>query len=140
MNIKAVIITLAILLLLLLIAIILMSKPSQPGLKQPQPTTYQQVTPIPSPSLYPLPGSNYNAVNQTDQQFIDEQNKVGQLLDKLPFKGANFSITYKISTNQFLVIINKDNQIQGNRELDKFLQDNDISSRTWLRNLVINNE
>lgn len=108
-------------------------------------------TPSPSPNLFdrqpsPLPpvpaqGETYQEslpkIREEEKEFLRESSQVGVLIQKLPFLGKNFSLTYDITTNQFLVTIGAGQEEEGHRELDQFLKENGIEDRSWLKNLKI---
>lgn len=135
--------------ILLSIIALFSSRTQQPSPNDTTPTTSTQpeITRDPTTGFYN--GSHYNIEQSPQyiksQQQINEKNKtaslqnqaVGRLLSKLPYSGSNFSMSYSYDTNQFTVVIKVTNQIAGNQEFDQFLQNNGISNRSWIHNLVL---
>lgn len=118
-----------------------------------QQTTYQAAT-TPTPvqvefppqtdsSSPPIPaqGTEYNQsvrkIQEEEKQAIYESSQVGKLLDILPYTGTNFSLSYSYSKNVFTLVLNGQNQSLGNAEFDRFLQQQGIQNRSWIKNLVI---
>lgn len=64
-------------------------------------------------------------------------NLIGRLLEKLPYEGINFSMSYNYDEGLFIAIIKSSNKDIGLSELDSFLLDNGIEERSWITNLVI---
>jgi ABC-type lipoprotein release transport system permease subunit len=102
-----------------------------------QPTT---TIPLASPS-----GINYSPkyqeqarkIRQEEAIKFDKETIVGQLLIKLPHQGTNFWLGYDYVDLQFIATISKANQTQGLTELDNYLKANNIQSRDWITNLII---
>jgi hypothetical protein len=89
---------------------------------------------IPSPSV----GQTYQIIRPEDQAIGKQQYLVGQLIDKLPYQGINFKLSYSFETNTFIVILNTQSSIKGSSEFDQFLKNNGILERSWINNLQIN--
>lgn len=68
------------------------------------------------------------------QEFL-----VGKLIEKLPYSGANFSLYYDFSKNQFILYVNPSASSEGNAEFDAFLKQNGVESRSWIKDLVSTN-
>lgn len=112
-----------------------------------------QPTPIPSPAPIPFFSPSPTSPSATSSSFIPRPNPdikydlsddeilrrdalVGQLLNKLPYSGTNFSLEYNYSNGQFIATL-KTNQEASNKELDDFLKSNQIENRSWLNNLIV---
>lgn len=65
---------------------------------------------------------------------------VGSLIDKLPYEGGNFSMSYDINQDLFTVTLNSENVALANKEFDLFLSDNNVGDRSWIINLLIKKE
>jgi hypothetical protein len=143
-------ITVTILVFLIFSTLVLLNltKPT-PSIKptiSPKPaTTYNPVgTSAPIASLSPSTptqikrpetGTDYQVITPKEEQKIDQDNAVGQLIKKLPYQSANFSLEYEFSTNKFTLTLNQNNLTAANNEFDQFLKDNSIQNRNWLYNL-----
>ncbi len=129
--------------------IILITKEPSPS---PEPVIYQSPQPSRQPSLgstpqptsvpnIPAQGKSYQdsviKIREREADFLKKSAAVANLITKLPYSGANFSLTYDYSTNQFTAILRNSQEDAGNKELDAFLQTNQIDNRTWLNNLII---
>lgn len=62
---------------------------------------------------------------------------VSGLIDKLPYFGTNFTLSYSFSGANFILYINPKEESAGNSEFDLFLKKNGIDSRSWVENLFI---
>lgn len=65
---------------------------------------------------------------------------VTQLINFLPYSGADFSFFYSFTTNEFTLYIPFPNQQAGNAEFDFFLKQHGVDSRSWIPNLIITNQ
>ncbi len=94
---------------------------------QTQPTTSQAV-----PNKYYW--------TQKNREASKKSSAVGDLIDKLPYKGEDFSMSYDINEDIFTVLLNSGNIASANKEFDLFLSGNNIGDRGWISNLVIKKE
>lgn len=76
-------------------------------------------------------------INQQQAEFLRREALVGQFIKKLPHQGALFSMSYSFDDNEFTVVLNRINVAGANKELDQFLLNNGVVSRTWVRNLRV---
>lgn len=96
---------------------------------------------ISSGSLFPTQSnvpSPDNPVFKGDVDEDPEQEKgaeVSLLIDKLPYQGANFSMSYDFNDGTFYVYINPTNTLAGNTEFDKFLEENNIDDSSQIAGL-----
>lgn len=65
---------------------------------------------------------------------------VGELIDKLPHRGTNFTMQYDIDKDEFTVVLNSENLALANKELDAFLVENKIGERSWIPKIVVKRE
>jgi len=99
-------------------------------------------------SPYPTPNTSAEAsyysqdykqkaaqIQQQNQQFNNQEEKVGQLLNKVPYQGTNFKLVFDSSSSEFVVTINQNNKTQGETEFENFLKQNQIEDKSWIRNL-----
>lgn len=110
-----------------------------------------------SPTITPIEGANNNTqlnlpdenpdykksveiINTTEAPILIQEEKVGKLLDILPYKGQYFQMENDYQKNQIIVTIQKNKQNEGNTELTGFLQKNEINDQSWIRNLVVKYE
>lgn len=114
--------------------------------KQIKPTPappIQIFSPVPSPTHIinrPVPGEAYQSLSPADEEQLKRDEVINQLIKKLPYLGTNFSFNYNLSINQFVLVLKTGQEQEGNTEFDKFLKDNQIDSRSWLKNLVIKSQ
>ncbi len=73
----------------------------------------------------------------TEAPIHDRGEKVGKLLEKVPYQGQNFVFVFDNSTYSFKVTISNDKQQEGNQEFDEFLKTNGIQERAWIQDLVV---
>lgn len=73
----------------------------------------------------------------TEAPIHDRAEKVGKLLEKVPYQGSNFTFDFDNSTYSFKVTIPSDKQTEGNQEFDEFLTANGIEDRSWIQDLVV---
>lgn len=96
-----------------------------------------------TPILTP-PSQNKGQAVATDERAVTKDavleveinRKVGELLNKLPFSGKNFSLFYDYYDGSFVLYVNPVNKDAGNQEFDMFLKDNKIE-RYWIKGLFI---
>lgn len=106
-----------------------------------------------SPTITPFPESSNNHPDL--QQYSDEYKKqfrkvaeeetkilqrdylISQFIDTLPYDGSFITVSYVISTNKIILVLQKDKQSEGNQEFDALLIRNKIENRSWLKSLVI---
>lgn len=82
----------------------------------------------------PQEGVEYYDIDpETEKQYI----QVGKLLTVVPYEGTHFSLIYDIGKNDYIATINASNREAGEQEMDAFLKNNGIESRSWIHNLVI---
>lgn len=93
----------------------------------------------PSPTISGAVPNNYFWTQKT-KEASKKSYAVGQLIDKLPYKGANFSISYDINNDIFILVLNQNNAMLANKEFDNFLLQNNIKDRSWISNLVVRQE
>lgn len=111
---------------------------SPPPSAQPSITATPTSIPTSIPAVSrPVPGEQYQTISTNDREQIRRDSLVGQLLNKLPYTGTNFSLEYNYSRNQFIVTLKAGQEDAGNKELDAFLLANQIDSESWLNNLAI---
>lgn len=114
--------------------------------EKPIPTTYNYLNPTDKAKYFAAPGlddqynKNFDKYIKDNEVFLKREEKVGQLLHFVPYKGSNFNIDYNYDTASFVVIINKDHAVAGNTEFDDFLTKHEVMSREWIRNLTINTQ
>lgn len=123
----------------LFISLFILLRPLSSTQQNSQNTQNTQTQTSPTPTPYAEQSEGYkNSTSQINKQsapLIQHDSAVGTLLNKLPYKGTNFSMSYDFDTNSFVVIINKFNQDEGNKEFDTFLKNNGVMDRSWIKNL-----
>ena len=62
---------------------------------------------------------------------------IGELLSKLPYSEALFSLSYNYDADVFSATISSSDKNGGLSRLDAFLKQNKIESRDWITNLEI---
>lgn len=108
----------------------------------------QEPRPVPSQSPLASPSVRVEGIdenyNRNAKQIIpgiiksdERSNLIGALLDKFPYNGANFSLSYDYDKNLFTATVKSEDKNLGLAELDSFLLDNGIEERSWITNLVI---
>lgn len=115
---------------------------TQKQIKPTPPSPIQTFT-VPSPAQIiskPVPGEAYQSISTADEEQIKKDEIITQLIKKLPYLGTNFSFNYNLSINQFVLVLKTGQEQEGNAEFDKFLKDNQIENRSWLKNLVVKSE
>lgn len=94
---------------------------------EPRPTTLPTNGSV--PNNY---GSDLKTVNDAKKSFL-----AGQLINKLPHVGNNFSLSFDFSTGYFTLVLNKNNLDLGNKEFNNFLLQNNVADRSWISNLTV---
>lgn len=109
------------------------------------PTPTPQIAPISPttlitqklPSTIPAQGEVYkksvNAIEKKESPIIVKEAAVGRLLDLLPYKGKFFLMKNDYNNAQYILIISKENEKEGNEEFDNFLKKNGVENRNWIR-------
>ncbi len=97
------------------------------------PTQIYQITPTPTVE------EGYKGIKQSidpeTQQKAEQQLKATQLINKLPYKGKDFSLSYNIKTNTFVIKLGS-NLPAANQEIDAYLKSQGILDRSWLGNIT----
>ena len=97
-----------------------------------------QPIPVFNPSPKPSEaGQQYQKITPQVLEQLKKDELVSHLVEKLPYKGANFSLEYDYSTNQFFYSLTPGGETEGTKEFDLFLRGNQIEDRSWLKNLVL---
>lgn len=73
------------------------------------------------------------------KEITRKESLVGNLLDKAPYNGKNFSFYYSYEKSEFVLYLPTTTQVAGNQEFDAFLKQNGVESRTWIRHLTVTN-
>lgn len=76
---------------------------------------------------------------ELEDQFLNEDkesSRVSQLIDNLPYKGTNFSLTYDYGSLQFTLILLQGNESAGLEEFAGFIKTNGINASLIDKNLV----
>ncbi len=97
--------------------------------------TENQIMPASLPTNGSVPnnyGSDPKIINDARKSFL-----AGQLINKLPYTGSNFYLSFDYSTGYFTLVLNKNNLELGNKEFDDFLLQNSVSDRSWISNLKV---
>lgn len=116
--------------------------------KNQQPESFPTPTPFSAPikpndGLPPIPGQSEEYkksaedIGTTVAPILKKDSIIGDLLNKLPYFGSNFSISYDYGQNQFKVVVASDEKIEGEKEFNDFLKTNRIDNRSWFDNLII---
>jgi hypothetical protein len=88
-------------------------------------------------STIPAETTSYEQSMQTiyksEDQIIEREGAIGKLLDLVPQRGTNFTLTFDFDQAQYVVIIPSDKRTEGDAEFDAFLKQNGIQSRAWFR-------
>ncbi len=113
---------------------------NQQGRQSVSPSPGIDQSPTPSTNLTdtgPQPGHSYSYSSEEDVRGRKEGETVAQLIKKLPYNEADFSVQYSFEENKFIVTLNGNNTTLANEELDKFLHENGVENRDWLYNLEV---
>ncbi len=89
----------------------------------------------PKPPVTAKPVNN-NPITKGQQSQQDKGVSAGNLLNKLPYRGKNFSLYYSYAKNEFTLYINPSNKDAGNKEFEEFLTSNGGLTRNWFNNLI----
>lgn len=81
--------------------------------------------------------SNADYVFKNPPLQLKYDSLVGQLEDRLPYSGTNFSLIHNFDNGTITAVMNRDAAQAGNQELDSYLKSQGIESRDWIKNLVI---
>lgn len=65
---------------------------------------------------------------------------VSALIEKLPYQGTDFSLSYNFADDSFLLSLDATNQAQGETEFENFLKQNGVLDKSWLQNLSVGNQ
>lgn len=91
------------------------------------PTTPSTPPPTPSDS----PKTQY--IDDTSEPKEPEKaEEISRLIDKTPYQGAFFSFTYDLNTALFTVNIDPANESEGEKEFNKFLNQNGIPNKSYI--------
>ena len=90
--------------------------------------------------LIPPPGSSFQVITPEIEMKISHDEKVGQLIKKLPYQTKNFSLEYDFSENKFIYWYKVGKKDIADTEFLRFLTENGIEKQEWLTNLVIQSE
>lgn len=135
-NIKTILIILLLVAILLVLGFLLV-RPKRDLSPLPKSVPVFSPSPSASPSIGPLPGHSYTYSSDEDVAQRRRGEAVAQLIKKLPYNGADFSLQYSFEKNTFIVTLDKNNTPAANAEFDKFLNENGIENRDWLYNLEV---
>lgn len=102
----------------------------------PGPTNIPGVIDTETPNR-PVEGKNYQTITNDDKKKLDQDYLVGQLIKKMPYAQNEFSLNYAISSNEFILIIRKQQRDEAFKALRQFLLENNIQDEKWLYNLQI---
>lgn len=83
----------------------------------------------------PVYEQSLKKIEGEEREDLRREELVSKLLNKLPYKSDNFSMSHSVRINRFIVTIKN---TQGESDFDQFLKENGISDRSWIRNLIIN--
>lgn len=72
---------------------------------------------------------------ETEQPEFENGEQVSLLIDKLPYSGTNFSLSYDYNDGSFYVYFNPANPAAGDAELDQFLKQNNVSGKSQIPGL-----
>lgn len=92
----------------------------------------------------PLPESVRKQESQPNNYVFDETGEetarreylLGELINKLPRQGNNFTLSYDFSDDNFILSLGE-NEEAGNRNFESFLRQNNIEDKSWIKNLKI---
>lgn len=112
------------------------NRKTNPSPAQPIQIFNRQPTPTPL-SNKPQAGRAYQKFTPADIDQLNKDTATGSLLNKLPYKGVNFSFVYYYEINRFTLVLKQGAEQQGNEEFDRWLKDNGINDRSWFRNLDV---
>lgn len=74
------------------------------------------------PKFVPVP-KNSVQVNKAAENSAD---RIVNIMDKLPYKGTNFTLSYDSNTGGFILNINPSNKSAGSAEFEDFLKQNGV--------------
>ncbi len=129
---KKKIILVSLLFLFILVMFMLIVFVSSNGGNHPSPQTPLPTSPI--EGAFPGVKNTPEDTEQSRRSYL-----VGDLIEKLPYSGKNFSLYYILNTSQFVLYISPRDSTGGNNEFDAFLKQNGVDDRSWIENLVITN-
>ncbi len=81
----------------------------------------------------PATSNDFKITNQ-DREQMNKQYLVSSLMNKLPYKGVDFSFDFNYDTGNFILVLNKNAVNQGYAEFNTFLKQNGVQS-SWISNL-----
>ncbi len=148
---EALIIAVIIGIIVILLLILIFSSLSNPTTTNQQgvPTNTQLTPEAIHPNTTSVPTSNPKQIESSNEykdsvDKIAEKNKsalqrdaaVADLLDIVPYKGSHFTLTYSYKTNEFTLVVDKNNKALGSQEFDQWLKEHNVDSRSWIKNLT----
>ncbi len=98
------------------------------------PTQEYALTPTKRPGGGPQPGVDYFEI---DAESLKRNKALGNLLSILPYSGKNFTLDFSYKEFTYKLIISENNKVEGEKEFEVFLKSNNVESRTWLEDLIV---
>lgn len=92
---------------------------------------------VPAPTSIPNSSSSNNYF--IDKSTKEEQRKqfyIENVINQLPHYGKYFSLYYNIGKNEFILVLDKNNLNQANKDFIVFLRQNGVSDASWFNNLT----
>jgi hypothetical protein len=117
---------------------------------QATPTTFATPTLIPGEDVFFPTPTFYQETKQyiekqkeiaaTEAPFHNQNEKVGELLNKVPYQGQNFRFEFDNQQLAFKVTLSNEKKDEANAEFDQFLKTNNVMDRSWIQDLIITYE
>ena len=103
----------------------------------PSPTAIPTIRPVvPTPTQEEAVGT-FVKPSGSDAVEIDKNRLKGDLINILPYSGKYFTLDYDFGNYVFILRLDKNNLPLANQEIDAFLKQHGIESRSWLDNLQV---
>lgn len=105
---------------------------------------------LPTPTIVPINTKIYPTLSQdpengtgleeaktpTDTEKENRSYLVMSLVEKLPYQGQYFSLSYDFNTGTFLLVYAKNNLSQAQENLNTFLNENGVKDVLWIESLI----
>ena len=94
---------------------------------------------LPSASVFPKKGEALPNSFPTSgaKDYSQVPAAIGKLVENLPYRGTLFSLSYDFSKDSFTLYLNKNNQLNAEKEFEGYLKNNNIADKNWLQNLIV---
>lgn len=111
----------------------------------------QSLDSLATPTLVPVDTKIYPTISEDPREGTgleesktpsveEKENRsylVMSLLEKLPYQGLYFSLSYDYDRGVFLLTYTKTNLSQGEENLSAFLKENGVNDSSWIESIII---